>query len=93
MIVSHKHKFVFIKTVKTAGTSVEIDLNKILGPDDIATPIKPAVDGHKPQNYEYKNFGILRRRMKNHMRAVEVLDIIGREVFQSYFVFCIERVT
>lgn len=41
MIVSHAHKFIFIKTGKTAGTSVEIALSRFLGPDDIATPIKP----------------------------------------------------
>ena len=39
MIVSHKHKFIFIKTEKTAGTSVEIALSSICGADDIITPI------------------------------------------------------
>ena len=37
MIVSHKHKFIFIKTRKTAGTSIEIALSAFLGPDDIVT--------------------------------------------------------
>ena len=41
MIVSHKHKFIFIKTEKTAGTSVEIALSKYCGPDDIITYISP----------------------------------------------------
>jgi len=39
MIVSHRHKFIFIKTQKTAGTSVEIALSKFCGPDDIITRI------------------------------------------------------
>ena len=39
MIVSHKHKFVFIKTNKTAGTSTEIALSKFCGPQDIIAPI------------------------------------------------------
>lgn len=39
MIISHKHKFIFIKTIKTAGTSVEIALSKYCGPDDVITPI------------------------------------------------------
>ena len=43
MIISHQHKFIFIKCRKTAGTSVEIALSQVCGPDDIITPIT-AVD-------------------------------------------------
>ena len=39
MIISHKHKFIFIKNRKTASTSVEISLSKYCGPNDIITPI------------------------------------------------------
>lgn len=41
MIVSHKHQFIFLKTNKTAGTSIEIALSKVCGPDDIITRISP----------------------------------------------------
>lgn len=41
MIISHQHKFIFIKTQKTAGTSTEIALSRICGPDDIITPLSP----------------------------------------------------
>lgn len=37
MIVSHRHRFIFLKTTKTAGTSFEIALSRICGPDDIIT--------------------------------------------------------
>lgn len=39
MIVSHRHKFIFIKTFKTASTSLEIALSEYCGPKDIITPI------------------------------------------------------
>lgn len=37
MIVSHRHRFVFVKTRKTAGSSIEAALFPFLGPDDICT--------------------------------------------------------
>jgi hypothetical protein len=39
MIVSHTHKFIFLKTKKTAGTSIELALSRLCGADDIITPL------------------------------------------------------
>jgi len=39
MLVSHRWRFIFVKTQKTAGTSLEIALSKFLGPDDVITPV------------------------------------------------------
>ena len=39
MIVSHAHKFIFIKTKKTAGTSLEIALSKYCGAEDVLAPL------------------------------------------------------
>ena len=52
MIISHEHKFIFIKTAKTAGTSIEVFLSRWCGKEDIVTPIQPAIDGHQPRNHE-----------------------------------------
>jgi hypothetical protein len=58
MIISHKYRFIFLKTSKTAGTSLEIALSKFCGDDDIITPISRADEnirshlGYRgPQNY------------------------------------------
>jgi hypothetical protein len=58
MIISHKYKFIFLKTGKTAGTSMEISLSRFCGEADIITPISPEDEkirrdlGYRgPQNY------------------------------------------
>lgn len=42
MLLCHKHRFIFLKTKKTAGTSIEISLSRFCdGPDDIITKLPP----------------------------------------------------
>lgn len=82
MIISHKYKFIFIKTFKTAGTSLEANLSHYCGEDDVVTEIYPPVVGHRPRNAE---------PFFNHISAVAVRHIIGEQVWCSYFKFCVER--
>lgn len=37
MLISHHHGFVFLRTRKTAGTSIELALSSYAGPDDVVT--------------------------------------------------------
>jgi hypothetical protein len=51
MILSHSHRFIFIKTRKTAGTSIEVFLSQHCGPEDVFTPIDPPLPQHQPRNF------------------------------------------
>jgi hypothetical protein len=56
MIVSHEHKFIFLKTKKTAGTSIELALSALCGDRDVITPLTEIdealrADGRGAQNW------------------------------------------
>jgi len=51
MIVSHKHKYIFIKPYKTAGTSVELALSAHCGEKDIITPFIFDPDPNVRENF------------------------------------------
>ena len=82
MLISHRYKFLFIKTQKTGGTSLEVDLSKVMEDEDVVTPIIPPETGHRPRNFD----GFF-----NHIEARQVRSLLGRKRFNSYFKFCVER--
>jgi hypothetical protein len=41
MVISHKFRFIFVKTQKTAGTSIETYLSQVCDSFDILTPLYP----------------------------------------------------
>lgn len=95
MIVSHQHRLIFLKTRKTAGTSVEIALSRICGPDDTITrltdedeELRGSLGGRGPQHYESPPLAV---KAFNHMPARGVRKAIGREVWDDYYRFAIER--
>lgn len=51
MIISHKYRFIFVKTGKTAGTSIECFFSDICGEQDVFTPFIYPEEGHRPRNW------------------------------------------
>ncbi|HEV7526236.1 MAG TPA: sulfotransferase family 2 domain-containing protein [Acidimicrobiia bacterium] len=105
MIVSHRHRFIFVKTRKTAGTSIEVLLDPIAGDDAIVTPVDPPVAGHGARNYKVPSRPLrailwrARRRARgtthpayfNHISLQGIERQLGRRPVDSYFTFCFER--
>ena len=98
MIVCHDYRFIFLKTFKTAGTSIEIALSKHCGPRDTITPIVEAEDeeirrrlGHRgPQNYAVMRDGVRVGSLGPHTSARVAKRQFPRE-WDSYFKFAVVR--
>lgn len=57
VIISHIHKFIYIKTRKTASTSIQVLLAKFCGKDDIITPLnKPTTEEGFLYNKKARNY-------------------------------------
>ena len=89
MIINHKYKFIFIKSFKTAGTSLEIALSKFCSGKDIITNIvsedenlRKKLKYTSPQN----NTG-----MEEHMSASEIKNKVKSDIFEKYFKFVVVR--
>jgi hypothetical protein len=69
MIISHEHRFIFLKTRKTAGTSIEIALSRYCGDWDVITPIGPPKE--EALRKELSGRGAQNFRMPSSMHALK----------------------
>ncbi len=91
MLVSHTQKFIFLKTPKTAGTSVEIFLERYCRPDP--ENIRHGTEEH------ISEIGIVGARMPgagqgnlrrfwNHMTASDLQQALEPQVWEGYLKVC-----
>ncbi len=92
MLISHRKKFIYTKTAKTAGTSVESYFEKYCMPEG-----EWEFAHHRDQHV--CNEGIIGARGPdaagqewfNHMPASDIRNKISSEIWDSYFKFCVIR--
>lgn len=87
MIISHEFRFIFIKTAKTAGTSVEVFLSPLCGSGDVFTPFSEPEESHTPRNYHgrfnlVKDLGVKWRFLKQKKELSATWPI--RELILQY---------
>lgn len=110
MIVSHRHRFIFVKTHKTAGSSLEVALARECGDDDIVSHMEDNIASGLPRHYGptsalgplYNRHKLVRKLVSRHspllgafyyehMAARRIRELIGQDIWDSYFTFCFER--
>ncbi|MFT7287636.1 MAG: hypothetical protein ACI87W_001751 [Halieaceae bacterium] len=110
MIISHKHRFIFVKTHKTAGSSLEVALAQECASEDVVSHMEDNLATDVPRNYgpssklggAYNRHRLLRKFVGRHspllgayyyehMPAWRIREVVGEEVWGSYYTFCFER--
>jgi hypothetical protein len=96
MLVSHAAKFIYTKTVKTAGTSVELYLEPFCVKEAHTNGANR--HGHREKVSDVGIVGFRGRDRRtsqvkwwNHMPAADIKALLGDEVWNSYFKFCVVR--
>lgn len=106
MIVSKKHKFVFLKTPKTGGSSLEFYLSQFCDKNDIITPLLPREENLKKKlnllnsrNYKIKKFAFGNFKKLKILKTINLYDhaslkILENEIrinLKKYYIFAFVR--
>jgi hypothetical protein len=90
VIISHTHKYIFIKSRKTAGTSIEVALSKHCGSNDIVTPLGDYWF-NRDERGEWLHNAMNAEGFFQHDPAEEVKRKVAPEIWNKYFKFSITR--
>ncbi len=93
MIISHRYRFIYLRTEKTASTALTDALSRIVaGEDEVVRSFRGAWVDRLPVHP-----GGLKRMFPRifglhpHAHARDVRAVLGRRIFDSYFKFAVER--
>lgn len=104
MIISHKHKFIFVKNYKTAGSSIESYLYPFLGEKDVIAQTEDylgknnfgdfddieEIYGYLPQKSVEKKLKF-KMRYYPHMPIWLIKKRVSDDIFNEYLKFCVVR--
>lgn len=102
MIVSHKHKFIFVKTHKTATQTFLKFIKPHLGPDDVMAG-DPGNDESGDENKADTQVNVektfdtgkcaldYKEKYGNHLPWFMIKEIVGDDIWNTYTKFTIER--
>jgi hypothetical protein len=102
VIVCHRHRFIFIATRQTAASAIETELARVCAGADIVTTAanggakaghndRLALSQYRPVDWlKLVAFGA-RARLDEHAAAMTIRELVGVDVWNSYFKFCVER--
>jgi len=92
MLISHKHKLIFVKPRKVGGTTMQYMLARFAGDDAIVSPI------HKPpRDYRVRNIRVLQDAWPSrieHIAAVDLRSLLERHLpgcWDAYYKIALER--
>jgi hypothetical protein len=103
MIVCHRHRFIFVTTRKTYGASVERALAAFCDDGDIVSGADSAngtarahgatvaLSRYRPLDWVRLLARGQRAMLDRHLPAAQIRELVGEEVWNSYFKFCVER--
>jgi hypothetical protein len=92
-VISHQHRFIFIKTAKTAGTSVQMALEQICGENDICAPVtrkkqaRVNEEGYRARNFRGLFFPrVIRGEGLPSRFPKEVKELFRRQKYRSHMI-------
>lgn len=97
MILCHPYQYIFLKTTKTAGSSLEIALSKFCGEDDVITPLawedeQIRIERGYPRRQRFLGRkGRPKTTFFDHIPAHHARTLIGEETWNRYFKFAVTR--